>query len=101
MDANNGPPPSGPDISIRHSFDVKVQAMTSQETRSMRIFAMATMGLLLAGIALLAAPTIGGWAIVLGALAAILLLRSVVLAITLDRPGDDEVGLPDPYSDPR
>ncbi|ETX29296.1 hypothetical protein [Roseivivax isoporae] len=69
--------------------------MISQETRSMRIFAMATMGLLLAGIAMLAAPTIGNWAVVLGVMAALPLLRAVLLAISLDRPDRDDADLPE------
>ncbi|WP_149755409.1 hypothetical protein [Roseivivax sediminis] len=71
--------------------------MISQETRSMRIFAMATMGLLLVGIAMLSAPAIGSWSVLLAGIAALLLLRAVLLAIMLDRPSQRDRSLSDKH----
>ncbi|WP_085791982.1 hypothetical protein [Roseivivax jejudonensis] len=64
----------------------------------MRIFAMATIGLLLVGISMLAAPTIGTWSVPLAILAALLLLRAVLLAIMLDRPSARDRHLPEKSS---
>ena len=63
--------------------------MISPETRSMRVFAMATMGLLLSGIAMLAGPLIGNWDVVLGLAALLVLLRAALLAIRLETPPGD------------
>ncbi|ETX15697.1 hypothetical protein OCH239_14390 [Roseivivax halodurans JCM 10272] len=69
--------------------------MISQETRSMRIFGMLTMGFLLVGISMLSAPAIGHWALVLLGFAILLLLRAILLAITLDRPSRSLEAMPD------
>lgn len=75
--------------------------MISQETRSMRIFGMLTMGFLLVGISMLAAPAIGTWSLALAGLAVLVLLRAIMLAITLDRPSKSADVLPDNSADLR
>ncbi|ETW12623.1 hypothetical protein ATO8_11414 [Roseivivax marinus] len=60
--------------------------MIAQETRSVRIFAMVTIGLLLAGVAMLSNPFIGHWALLLALGAVLTLVRAIVLAVRIDAP---------------
>lgn len=60
--------------------------MLSEESRSMRIFALVTVGLMLIGISMLAQPAIGNWAIPLALLACIILVRAILLAAGFGGP---------------